>query len=76
MKVTNKIIISILVLVAFGGGVVLGPRLIGTPSEDTSSKEEASTREKVLYWVAPMDPNFKSDKPGKSPMGMDLVPVY
>lgn len=29
-----------------------------------------------LYWVAPMDPNFKRDKPGKSPMGMDLVPVY
>jgi Cu(I)/Ag(I) efflux system membrane fusion protein len=23
-----------------------------------------------------MDPNFKRDKPGKSPMGMDLVPVY
>ena len=31
---------------------------------------------KVLYWVAPMDPNFRRDKPGKSPMGMDLVPVY
>ena len=30
----------------------------------------------VLYWVAPMDPNYKRDKPGKSPMGMDLVPVY
>ncbi|MFC4701343.1 efflux RND transporter periplasmic adaptor subunit [Glaciecola siphonariae] len=29
-----------------------------------------------LYWVAPMDPNFRRDKPGKSPMGMDLVPVY
>lgn len=29
-----------------------------------------------LYWVAPMDPNFKRDKPGKSPMGMDLVPVF
>lgn len=28
------------------------------------------------YWVAPMDPNYKRDKPGKSPMGMDLVPVY
>ncbi|MCK5574772.1 MAG: efflux RND transporter periplasmic adaptor subunit, partial [Sphingomonadales bacterium] len=26
---------------------------------------------KVLYWVAPMDPNYKSDTPGKSPMGMD-----
>ena len=30
----------------------------------------------IDYWVAPMDPNFKRDKPGKSPMGMDLVPVY
>ncbi|ALM73667.1 TPA: efflux RND transporter periplasmic adaptor subunit [Vibrio vulnificus] len=29
-----------------------------------------------LYWVAPMDPNYKRDKPGKSPMGMDLIPVY
>ncbi|MGE5284621.1 MAG: efflux RND transporter periplasmic adaptor subunit [Actinomycetota bacterium] len=31
---------------------------------------------KVKYWVAPMDPSYRSDKPGKSPMGMDLVPVY
>jgi len=30
----------------------------------------------ILYWVAPMDPNYRRDKPGKSPMGMDLVPVY
>jgi RND family efflux transporter MFP subunit len=31
---------------------------------------------KIKYWVAPMDPNYIRDKPGKSPMGMDLVPVY
>lgn len=30
----------------------------------------------ILYWVAPMDPNYRRDKPGKSPMGMDLTPVY
>ncbi len=30
----------------------------------------------VKHWVAPMDPTFISDTPGKSPMGMDLVPVY
>ena len=30
----------------------------------------------VLYWVAPMDANYRRDKAGKSPMGMDLVPVY
>ena len=30
----------------------------------------------VLYWVAPMDPNEIYSEPGKSKMGMDLVPVY
>ena len=30
----------------------------------------------ILYWVAPMDANYRRDKPGKSPMGMKLVPVY
>lgn len=31
---------------------------------------------KILYWQAPMDPMEIYDKPGKSKMGMDLVPVY
>jgi Cu(I)/Ag(I) efflux system membrane fusion protein len=35
-----------------------------------------SSERKPLYWVAPMDPNYRRDQPGKSPMGMDLVPVY
>jgi Cu(I)/Ag(I) efflux system membrane fusion protein/cobalt-zinc-cadmium efflux system membrane fusion protein len=30
----------------------------------------------IKYWVAPMDATFIRDEPGKSPMGMDLVPVY
>lgn len=30
----------------------------------------------VLYWVAPMDSNYRRDKPGKSPMGMELIPFY
>jgi Cu(I)/Ag(I) efflux system membrane fusion protein len=37
-----------------------------------SSNEEA----KPLYWVAPMDANYRRDKAGKSPMGMDLIPYY
>ncbi|RLC46946.1 MAG: efflux RND transporter periplasmic adaptor subunit [Candidatus Cloacimonadota bacterium] len=36
----------------------------------------AKSEKKIEYWVAPMDANYISDKPGKSPMGMDLVPVY
>ena len=41
-----------------------------------SSGEQASAEREILYWVAPMDKNYRRDKPGKSPMGMDLVPVY
>ncbi|MBF0290370.1 MAG: efflux RND transporter periplasmic adaptor subunit, partial [SAR324 cluster bacterium] len=40
------------------------------------SSQGNTAEKKVLYWSAPMDPTFRSDKPGKSPMGMDLVPVY
>lgn len=46
-----------------------------TPLKTSSSKRSKGDRV-IAYWVAPMDPNFISKKPGKSPMGMDLVPVY
>jgi len=36
----------------------------------------AEHNRKILYWVGPMTPSYRSSKPGKSPMGMDLVPVY
>ena len=42
----------------------------------TPAAEPAGGERRILYWRAPMDPAFTSDRPGKSPMGMDLVPVY
>ncbi|HDH02188.1 MAG TPA: efflux RND transporter periplasmic adaptor subunit, partial [Nitrospirae bacterium] len=36
----------------------------------------AKAERKIKYWQAPMDPTYISDKPGKSPMGMELIPVY
>ncbi|MCW8872015.1 MAG: efflux RND transporter periplasmic adaptor subunit [Xanthomonadales bacterium] len=71
-----RIFVIVLLLAAFAGGMVLGPRLAGTVSDSSDPQAGAATERKVLYWVAPMDPNFKRDKPGKSPMGMELVPVY
>jgi Cu(I)/Ag(I) efflux system membrane fusion protein len=41
-----------------------------------SDAQAADDGPDILYWVAPMDPNFRRNGPGKSPMGMDLVPVY
>ncbi|MGR5133622.1 efflux RND transporter periplasmic adaptor subunit [Vibrio alfacsensis] len=43
---------------------------------NTMANASAAGSDEPLYWVAPMDPNYKRDKPGKSPMGMDLIPVY
>ena len=31
---------------------------------------------KILYWEDPLNPANRSDKPGKTPDGFDLVPVY
>ena len=51
--------------------VVFIPEGGGEPGNNATEKTAQPN-----YWVAPMDPNYKRDKPGKSPMGMDLVPVY
>jgi len=37
---------------------------------------DPNTGKKIKYWAAPMDPTYIRNEPGKSPMGMDLVPVY
>ncbi|MBF0400067.1 MAG: efflux RND transporter periplasmic adaptor subunit [Magnetococcales bacterium] len=52
---------------------------VGTTDDNGPETTQAATKpaeKKILYWVAPMDPKYKRDKPGKSPMGMDLIPVY
>lgn len=46
------------------------------PADDDMNMGQAAREREILYWKAPMDPNYRSDRPGKSPMGMDLVPVY
>ena len=38
--------------------------------------KQRSGERKIIYWRAPMDPNEIYDAPGKSKMGMDLIPVY
>lgn len=58
-------------LAALAAGIGIG-RWLGPPA---AAPEVAPERE-VLYWVAPMDKSYRRPKPGKSPMGMDLVPVY
>jgi multidrug efflux pump subunit AcrA (membrane-fusion protein) len=46
------------------------------PGEAVAGELPDKKEKKIKYWVAPMDPTYIRNEPGKSPMGMDLVPVY
>lgn len=62
----TKAIVGVMLLVLLGAVVVfIYPKPFG-------SKQER----KILYWTDPMLPGDRSDHPGKSPMGMERVPVY
>lgn len=63
--------LALMALAAGSAGGVLYER-----ERMAQSMDAGDDGDKILYWVAPMDPNFRKDGPGKSPMGMDLVPVY
>lgn len=71
MKPGSKLIATALLGVCFGALVMRAGLYFSAKGADRTVPAK-----EVLHWVAPMDPNFKRDKPGKSPMGMDLVPVY
>ena len=44
--------------------------------KNSGSSASTSEENKIAYWKAPMNPTEIYEKPGKSAMGMDLVPVY
>lgn len=90
MKPVRWLMMTAITAVAVCFGVVFFPgdrmppgSLITTLPEAHAAGEklkagmvDPDTGKKIKYWVAPMDPTYIRDEPGKSPMGMDLVPVY
>ncbi|MEJ2199798.1 MAG: efflux RND transporter periplasmic adaptor subunit [Desulfuromonadaceae bacterium] len=50
--------------------------LCGMDLTPLQSDSGGAGEREIKYWVAPMDPTYIRNEPGKSPMGMDLVPVY
>jgi Cu(I)/Ag(I) efflux system membrane fusion protein len=71
-----KNIFAFLTVLIIGVGLGLVSSRWWSGADNSALTESAVAEREVLYWKAPMDPNFRSDEPGKSPMGMDLVPVY
>jgi RND family efflux transporter MFP subunit len=76
VKWGGALVLALLALVwlTSGGGKKGGPP--GETTEKAAPSGQGKEGKKIKYWVAPMDPTYRRDKPGKSPMGMDLVPVY
>ena len=59
------------------GIVAAGWHYFTGKTETAGSQPTPESKRKVLYWTDPMRPDYRSDKPGKSPfMDMELVPVY
>ncbi len=59
-----------------GGPGLMGSTALAVQKELKAGMVDPKTGKKIKYWVAPMDPTYIRNQPGKSPMGMDLVPVY
>ena len=71
MKALRIIGLLVVIVAAFAGGYVY--KAIKGGSAASGGKGER----KILYWVDPMHPAYKSDKPGIAPdCGMKLEPVY
>lgn len=66
IKTPIAIIITIIVVLSFRAGSHYGRK---QPLDDQD-------RRAVLYYSDPMNPGFRSDKPGIAPCGMALEPVY
>lgn len=82
MNIKYIILFSAALILFAAGGYWLGHQ----SSKSTGAMQQASATDngqtepqddrEVLYWKAPMNPSEIYDKPGKSVMGMALVPVY
>jgi len=68
MKILKAFAVLLVIGLAFGGGYV---------TRATKSTSTASKARKILYYVDPMHPAYRSDTPGVAPdCGMTLEPVY
>jgi Cu(I)/Ag(I) efflux system membrane fusion protein len=57
-------------------GILVGRHSAPAPTAPAAAADAGSGGKKILYWYDPMVPAQHFDKPGLSPMGMQMVPKY
>jgi len=76
MKFVKLALAVVLLAAAFAGGYGYG-RWYAVPAESGVGQVQTKGGRRVLYWIDPMHPSYKSDKPGIAPdCNMPLEPVY
>jgi multidrug efflux pump subunit AcrA (membrane-fusion protein) len=70
------VVVAVVALAAgwWGRGMTSSPHSMDLGGEGSSANGPCPGGAEPLYWKAPMDPSYVRETPGKSPMGMDLVP--
>ena len=69
----KKALYACLLILVVGGAFLAGAWY----TQRAATKSSPAAARKILYYVDPMHPAYKSDKPGIAPdCGMELVPVY
>jgi len=63
-------------ILIFFSVLICGSFLAGYLYNQQSPKDKSSGGRKILYYADPLNPGFKSDKPGIAPTGIPLEPVY
>jgi Cu(I)/Ag(I) efflux system membrane fusion protein len=66
----------VVAMVLLAVGYFGGRRQTAPPAPTQASSAAPASAGKVLYWYDPMLPDQHFDKPGLSPMGMQMVPRY
>lgn len=73
MSLRHVMAALVLLLVGAGAGLWFG----AAPQNSAAAEGDGPCAggAQPVHWAAPMDPSYQRKAPGKSPMGMDLVPV-
>ena len=76
IKTKKMLLIYSLVMLLAIGCLTVVSNIWDVANSNQSCNESSNVGKEILYWVAPMDPSYQRAKPGLSPMGMPLIPVY
>ncbi|MDO8297225.1 MAG: efflux RND transporter periplasmic adaptor subunit [Caulobacter sp.] len=72
---TPRVVVAAVALALVAGAGGYGLARLGSPSADPAAPAKEAGP-KILYWHDPMLPAERYPGPGKSSMGMDLIPKY